>query len=264
MKFPVATKHLVLGVDFSGAIQAGEKIWVSRANFDGEKLVFDFLERAADLPGGRENREEALSALRNWISGHEGAACGLDFPFSLQKEALGEENYATWLEKFAARYPDSQALRDSGFDARRETDIAAKTPFSPLNLRLYRQTYHGIGEVLAPLRASGARVLPFDTPENQKLWLLEICPASLLKREKLYLSYKGKSYSQHQNRAIIAREMASRVPFEWSAATEKRALEDSEGDALDAVLAAICTFNALKKANFEASETEKLEGKVYF
>ena len=57
----------ILGVDFSGAVQAGQKIWVSRAHFDGEKLCFDFLERAADLPGGSPNRNDALDALRSWI-----------------------------------------------------------------------------------------------------------------------------------------------------------------------------------------------------
>lgn len=256
----------ILGVDFSGSVRAGEKIWVSRAQFDGEILRFDFLERATNLSGGSENRDAALFALRNWISGHDSAVCGLDFPFALQQEALGEESYASWLGNFVARYPDSQSLKVSGFESRRGCELVAKVPFSPLNLRLYRQTYHGIGEVLVPLRASGACVLPFDAPIPHKIWLLEICPASLLKREKLYLSYKGKSDLQRQNRETIAREMASRTPFHWSVQMEKRALEDVEGDALDAVLAAICTLNALKKPqNLTAqSEIQSKEGRVYF
>ncbi|PQV64700.1 hypothetical protein B1R32_104199 [Abditibacterium utsteinense] len=247
-------------------MEAGQKIWVSRAQFDGEKLSFDFLERAADLPGGNSSRDAALCALRDWIVRHEGAACGLDFPFALQQEALGEEDYATWLRNFPRRYADSQKMKESGFEARRACELVAKVPFSPLNLRLYRQTYHGIAEVLAPLRECGARVLPFDAPIPQKIWLLEICPASLLKREKLYLSYKGKSDLQRQNREIIAREMATRTPFAWSEKMEKRALEDTEGDALDAVLAAICTFNALRKPETLAAqnELEKREGRVYF
>lgn len=260
------TGPTILGVDFSGAVHAGEKIWVSRAQFDGKMLRFDFLGRAADLPGGSPDRTEAISALRNWISIHQGAACGLDFPFALQKEALVESDYATWLQNFVSRYPNSQKMKESGFGARRATDIAAKTPFSPLNLRLYRQTYHGIGEVLAPLRASGACVLPFDAPISQKIWLLEICPASLLKAEKLYLSYKGKSDLQRRNREIIAREMAARTPFEWNLEMEKRAIDDTEGDALDAILAAICTFNALQKPGSltARSELESKEGRVYF
>ncbi len=256
----------ILGVDFSGAIQAGEKIWVSRAHFDGETLVFDFLERAADLPGGSSNRDDALLALRNWISTHKGAVCGLDFPFALEKAALGDQNYANWLENFAARYPDSQKLKASGFEARRGCELVAKVPFSPLNLRLYRQTYHGIADILAPLRAAGARVLPFDAPENGAIWLLEICPASLLKREKLYLSYKGKSALQRGNREFIAREMANRIPFSLSESMQNRALDDTEGDALDAILAAICTFKALRKPETLAaqSEIERQEGRVYF
>ena len=256
--------NVILGVDFSGAILAGEKIWVSRAQFDGEKLIFDFLGRAADLPDGTSERDGALSALRNWISSHRNATCGLDFPFSIAKNAIAEKNYATWLTNFAARFPDAEALRDGASHGKRATDFAAKTPFSPLNLRLYRQTYYGIRDVLAPLHASGACILPFDEPQNGKLWLLEICPASLLKRENLYLSYKGKSDAQRQNREIIAHEMAIRVPFSWSDEMQTRALDDTEGDALDAILAAICVQNALKTANFSANEVEKFEGKVYF
>jgi hypothetical protein len=262
----VVNLKTILGVDFSGAALAGEKIWVSRAIFDGATLRFDFLERAADLPYGASEREAAISALRHWVSSHSGAICGLDFPFSLEKSALSEQNYADWLQNFAARFPDAETLQNSGSDARRECDIAAKTPFSPLNLRLYRQTYYGIRDVLAPLRASGARVLPFDEPLNDAIWLLEICPASLLKREKLYLSYKGKSDSQRQNRETILHEMASRAHFELPAEMQKRVLQDAEGDALDAILAAICPHRALmapQKLRAQ-NETEKLEGRVYF
>lgn len=256
----------ILGVDFSGAAQAGEKIWVSRAHFDGGKLVFDFLERAADLPGGSSERDHALSALRAWISLQTGAACGLDFPFALQKEALEGDSYATWLEKFTARYPDSAALKASGFEARRGCELVAKVPFSPLNLRLYRQTFHGIADVLAPLRAQGARVLPFDTPDAGQIWLLEICPASLLKRERLYLSYKGKSASQRENRRNIVGEMAARAPFSLPIEMENRAVEDTEGDALDAILAAVCTFRALQRPEslLARREIHRLEGRVYF
>ena len=254
----------ILGVDFSGAALAGEKIWVSRCHFDGETLNFDGLERAADLPSGSAERDGALAALRSWILSHESAACGLDFPFSLAREAIEDPDYASWLENFAARFPDAESLREGASHQKRVTDFAAKVPFAPLNLRLFRQTYYGIRDVLAPLHASGACILPFDAPQNNRLWLLEICPASLLKREKLYLSYKGHSAAQRQNREIIAREMQSRTPFRWIDAMKTRALDDTQGDALDAILAAICVHNALQTADFGANEVEKFEGKVYF
>lgn len=260
------TQRTILGVDFSGAILAGEKIWVSRARWDGKALIFDTLENATQLPGGAPERDTALPALRGWIEGHENAACGLDFPFSLEHEELGGEDYAAWLSKVPERFDDPETFRTSYAGARRRTDIAAKTPFSPLNHRLFRQTYYGIREVLAPLQASGAQILPLDAPRDGALWLLEICPASLLKKEGLYLSYKGKSASQRANRETIAHEMALRTPFSWSEELQERALADTEGDALDAVLAAICTHRALQAPDKLAArdEIEKLEGRVYF
>jgi hypothetical protein len=259
-------RSTLLGIDFSGAALAGEKIWVSRAVIEKGALHFDFLERASNLPEGAPERETALTALLTWIKSQQGARCGFDFPFSLVREAIPDASYGAWLKNFSTRYPTAEDLKSCGYGEKRATDIAAKTPFSPLNLRLYRQTYYGIRDVLAPLYESGACILPFDEPDPHHTWLLEICPASLLKREKLYLSYKGKSAAQRLNRETIAQEMGSRTLFSWDERLKEKALGDPEGDALDAVLSAICVFNALQKADeLKAhSETDLFEGKVYF
>jgi len=134
-----------------------------------------------------------------------------------------------------------------------------------------RQTFHGLRDVVLPLVESGAIALPFDELpfdeiENENLWLLEICPASLLKKQKLYLSYKGKSISQRENREIILRQMQQRVGLKISEEISERVFDDTEGDALDAVLAAVCTFRAMQNPeNLRArSEREKFEGRVYF
>jgi hypothetical protein len=256
----------ILGVDFSGATLAGEKIWVAHATTDNDVLHFDFLERAANLPGGAPERERALAALRAYISQYADPKCGFDFPFSLSRDAITDPDYKTWLGNFAVRFSSAEALKVSTEDKRRDCDIRAKTPFSPLNLRLYRQTYYGIRDVLAPLQVAGARILPFDMPGEGHTQLLEVCPASLLKQERLYLSYKGKSATQRQNRATIANELARRTPFSWSDELKARSLDDSEGDALDAILSAVCVHNALKKPEelSARTEVERFEGKVYF
>lgn len=269
----MSVQRSILGVDFSGAVLAGEKIWVSRAHWDGKALAFDTLENAIDLPGSAAERDVALPALRQWIGGHTHTACGFDFPFSLEYHEIGDQNYFTWLAKMPERFNDPETFRAAYAGQRRRTDIAAKTPFSPLNHRLFRQTYYGIREVLAPLRASGAQILPFEEPRNGALWLMEICPASLLKKEGLYLSYKGKSASQRENREIIASEMALRTPFlfseppfSFSERMRERIIDDTEGDALDAVLAAICTHRALQVPEQVTArdDIEKKEGKVYY
>ena len=96
-------------------------------------------------------------------------------------------------------------------------------------------------------------------------WLLEICPASLLKKHKLYFSYKGKSDAQRANRERILNESQARFALEMPGKIRQSALDDTEGDALDAILSAVCVQGALQKNEWTPrSESEKLEGKVYY
>ena len=259
------TTRPILGVDFSGAALAGDKIWIARAHFQNENLVFDELLPARDLPGGAPARDAALAALAKYIRDLEAPVCGFDFPFSLQHGELDRASWRDWVASLPARFSDADAFREAYAGAKRATDVAAKTPFSPLNLRLYRQTYYGIARVVAPLLRTGALALPFDEPTSGAAWLLEICPASLLKREKLYFSYKGKSAAQRENRERILGECQTRFKLKISDAMQQIAFADSEGDALDAILSAVCVLNALSENNFAPQDaTEKLEGRVYF
>ena len=258
------TNRPILGIDFSGAALAGTKIWIARAQLENEKLVFAELTSAADLPGGAPERDAALQALTRYIRKLDAPICGFDFPFSLQKDELDRENWRDWVASLPERYADADALRAAYAGAKRETDIKAKTPFAPLNLRLYRQTYYGIARVLAPLLRIGALALPFDEPGAQAPWLLEICPASLLKKHKLYFSYKGKSEAQRENRARILSECRAKFGLEMPDTIQQSALDDAEGDALDAILSAVCVVRALQKNNWAPqNETEGLEGRVY-
>lgn len=255
----------IFGADFSGARLAGEKIWLARAHFDGEKLRIEHLWRADELPGSGLEREIAMKALVRVLGAEPGAVAGLDFPFSLARESLGEISYADFL-KSSADYADADAFKNAFVDARRRTDRDGKTPFTPLNHRLYRQTFHGIRDVLRPLVELGAQVLPMMEAQPNALWLVEICPASTLKKEKLYLSYKGKSDLQRANRETILREIKSRFGVETDAAMEKRMVDDTEGDALDAVLAALGTLRGLQQRDdLKARDAiDSLEGRVYF
>lgn len=255
----------IIGVDFSGAALAGRKIWVSRASLENDVLHFHELTRGADLPGASEERAQVLLALINWITTFEAPVCGFDFPFALQAASIGDD-WRTWLKNEVAPVEEADHFREKFPDARRQCDIDAKTPFSPLNKRLYRQTFYGLRDVIRPLLERGAIALPFDEPRPGATWLLEICPASLLKKEKLYVSYKGRSEAQRTNRETIWDEMTGRTPFEASAEAKQVMLDDFEGDALDAILAAVCVQRVLPfPNNFAARDNlEKIEGRVYF
>jgi len=258
-------ERTIWGVDFSGAKLAGEKIWRAQARLQGDELLVEQLLRADELPDSALERDLALTALVRVLGEDANAVAGLDFPFSLAREVLGETSYADFLTQ-SADYVDADAFKEAYSDARRRTDIEGKTPFSPLNHRLYRQTFYGIRDVLRPLVAQGARVLPMMNTAPDALWLLEICPASTLKLEKLYLSYKGKSDVQRENRATILREIQTRFGVRTDEAMDARMIADTEGDALDAVLAALGTSRGLR--NLESLKArdalDEVEGRVYF
>lgn len=259
------TTRPILGIDFSGAALAGEKIWVAHAQIENETLVVHSLQSAANLRAGAPERDAALLALVNYIQSFEAPICGFDFPFSLRADELDAANWRDWALSLSECFADADAFRAAYAGAKRETDIKAKTPFAPLNLRLYRQTYYGIAHVLAPLLRTEAVALPFDSPPTEATWLLEICPASLLKKHKLYFSYKGKSNEQRENRERILSECQARFALEVPAPLAQLALENSEGDALDATLSAVCVARALEKNSWAPrDETERLEGRVYF
>ena len=259
------TNRPIIGIDFSGAARAGEKIWVAHAQFDSEKLVIHELQSAANLPDGAPERDAALNALTTWLLSFEAPICGFDFPFSLQSDELDRPNWRDWVLSLAQRFGNADDFRAAYAGAKRETDTNARTPFAPLNLRLYRQTYYGIAHVLAPLLRAGALALPFDSPQPGAPWLLEICPASLLKKHKLYFSYKGKSAAQRENRERILNECQSKFALGVAAPLAQIAFEDGEGDALDAILSALCVVRALEKNDWAPrSEIESREGRVYF
>jgi hypothetical protein len=252
----------IIGVDFSGATLAGEKIWVAETYIEGDSLKVCRLERAADLPRSSPARKDALPALVQWLQTFKDARVGFDFPFALQKSNLkSNQSWRDWVLSLPLQFANADEFRDAYPDDKRKADIEAKTPFSPLNLRLYRQTFHGLRDVIAPLLAGGAKAAPFEEV-GEGLTLLEICPASLLKREKLYLSYKGKSELQMLNREAIVSSISERYHLTISDDIRLKAVENTEGDALDAILSAVCVFK--NKDLTPKSTLDKFEGHIYF
>jgi hypothetical protein len=147
------------------------------------------------------------------------------------------------------------------------TDLESHTPFCPYNLRVYRQSFFGIRDLLLPLVCDRkACVLPMQTPVPGRPLLLEICPASLLKRENLYSPYKGKSRRHRVARMRILRWIAKTGTLSLPAEVQSRALHNSEGDALDSILAAFTLLRVLKNTSGLAvanNSAYAVEGHVY-
>lgn len=261
----------VYGVDFSGAKHAGRTIWIAGGEVQDNALRIEDCRPAASLPASGKDRDIALAALRTFILEQTPCAVGCDFPFSLPREIVSQPSWQEFAREFAIDHPTPEAFkrwgleRGGGRELRRATDRDARTPFSAYNLRLYRQTYFGIRDLLAPLVATGqVSVLPMQPPVPGRTWLLEICPASTLKSLDLYVPYKRTETSAVREGLLT--KLAQDVRVVVSDAVREVVVRDHKGDALDSVIAAITTWRVLPEASQLRCEDGRLaaiEGYVF-
>lgn len=261
----------ILGVDFSGASDAGRKIWVAEGRLDGNGAL-DVLTcvAAIDLPGGGKAPAQAVPALARHIAGLGVARVGCDFPFSLPRNLVGARSWRSFAIRYAADFVDADTFRSlmrtrhNAAEHKRMTDRIAKTPFNSYNLRLYRQTWWGISGLLRPLIANrAASVRPQQKLLPGKPTLIEVCAACTLKSIDLYPPYKGKEAAHRKARQRILDHLIDRGALVAPAKPMHRVLLHNEGgDALDAVIGAVATARAdLSK---EPDAYQRLEGRVYY
>jgi hypothetical protein len=259
----------VVGVDFSGAADAGRRIWLSTGTLGDQGLRVGSCTPAERLPGSAPDRAPCLQALRAFLRCLGSAIVGLDFPFGLPRSLVDEPSWSEFVLGFPGRFPDLTAFqahcRRGGRELRRRTDCEARTPFSPYNLRLFRQTYYGIREVLHPLVGEGsARVRPMQPGLPGRPQLVEICPASTLKMLEVYRPYKGGKPGHCQARRTILRTLEVRGMRLGSKALRRVVLADAAGDALDSVCAAFAAWKAATSPLPEPMDEDyALEGYVY-
>lgn len=233
----------VYGVDFSGARDAGRRIWLAEGPVGDGRLRIEHCYPAEELPGSGRDRAAALGALRRLVAAAPRAAFGLDFPFGLPRPLLeGAESWEAFVLSFPGNYPGADAFRQRcrarhpPGELKRETDRETKTPFAPYNLRLYRQTYYGIRQVLYPLVRDGAAcVLPMHARCPGRAWVLEICPASTLKWAGLPAQqYKARTVEGRRTREAILAGIEARGGIQSTAEDA----EDAEKSCSIAFLAA--------------------------
>ena len=262
----------ILGVDFSGAQDAGNKIWIARCVSKGEALLIEKCFRIRDLPNSGTDLKSCLPALMNLVESEANAAFGFDFPFGVPSRLIKERSWEEFVLEFPKKHKSPEAFRQTcregskGQELKRQTDIESRTPFSPYNLRIYKQTYYGIREVLNPLVKSGlVCVLPMQRSVRGKPWLLEVCPASTLRKLGLNgFPYKGRAKIHERNRHYILEQVKEAVPVELDYPDiEGKIIADKGGDALDSVIAALAVFDTLNN-NREPTQPEyPIEGYVY-
>jgi len=269
------TSHIryVHGVDFSGAEDAGKSIWIATGIIKGKTLEIEEIRPAKELPLSGRKREECLSALVDFISQEKGAIIGMDFPFGLPAPLVKEDNWESFVLSFTNRFSHPEEFKEKCFSGAnnkelpRTTDKEKHTPFSPYNLRLYRQTYYGIHDLINPLvRDHLAYFLPMQTPCPDKALIIEICPAATLKKERLYFRYKGKDRMHYYNRLLILKRLKVAGLGITRLDLRSKVLKDSNGDALDSLIGAFAAFRALDNlvpSEYAQKDDYKKEGYVY-
>ncbi|WP_406656305.1 hypothetical protein V7O62_10645 [Methanolobus sp. ZRKC2] len=247
-------KHRIYGVDFSGSKTACNKIWISEAIIEKSTLHILRCYPIKDIVSGKKkDRDSCLLALRSLISSSPDGVFGMDFPFSLPKELLFTDDWESFVSGFAESYTSPEQFRNKmrelthKKELKRLTDTEVKAPFCVYNLRLYRQTYFGIRDVLLPLfKERSACMIPMQEPVGGKPWLMEICPASTLKKEGLYISYKGKSGREKEARKHILEKM-EKLGISVTTEVKNSMLNNEDGDALDSMLAAFAASKAIPR-----------------
>lgn len=266
----MSLRSRVAGVDFSGAREAGKNIWIAAGDVTASGVRIDSLHRAADLPGGAKEFSPAIDALVAHVATLSDHIIGFDFPFSLPANLIEQPTWLSFVRSFAAAYAEPEGFREhcrsitGGKEHKRKTDTEARVPWCAYNLRLYRQTWAGIRHVLFPLvKNNRVRVIPMQSEQAGKPLVAEICPASLLKREGLYNPYKGRGPEPRAAREDIVRTLTRRkllAPLRGN--LRSSVLDNSGGDALDAVLSALAAARidtALPRNTYD-----RMESRVYF
>ncbi|ADI74977.1 conserved hypothetical protein [Methanohalobium evestigatum Z-7303] len=244
----------VYGVDFSGAKNACKKIWISEGVIQDNNLLINNCWQISDFLDNnqKKDRYSCHTVLKDFIAENINVVFGLDVPFGVPETIMDGYDWKYYTKNFAYMFNSPEGFRNSclrktGFkELKRNTDIDKKAPFCVYNLRLYKQTFYGIRDIIYPLiRENQVSIPPMESLNNEKSWLIEICPACTLKQKQLYIPYKGKTEKEQKSRMKIVEYFNSR--FNLSPKVKESAIKDKEGDALDSVIATIATYNALDK-----------------
>jgi hypothetical protein len=265
----------IIGIDFSGAEKAGDAIWIAEGRIEGQRVRIESCGPASDIAASGPERARCLPALVAFIAGQGDAIIGCDFPFSLPAAMIEASTWRAFAMQFGDRFACAEDFladcrrRGNGREIRRACDRESRVPFAAYNLRIYRQTYHGIRDVLAPLlRNSSAVVLPMQRPRPDRPWVIETCPASTLKHAGLYPSYKGRGEAARDaRRQIVNGLIRRRLLAPISRSLRRLAIENQGGDALDSMVAAAATGRAYRTGVFKdmlPNRYELVEGRVYF
>ena len=106
---------------------------------------------------------------------------------------------------------------------------------APMNLRVFKQTWTVVRDLLVPLADQGVCIAPLHRTDSSVV-VTEGCPASVLHaRDESPRGYKGDSANHRQRREELC-DRAKGWGIRISQADREAAVADTQGDVLDALL----------------------------
>jgi len=90
----------IYGIDFSGAQDAGKKIWIAEGVVKGDSLLIEDCFRARDLQDSGNELDICLPALKDFIKENQDEAFGLDIPFGLPGVLVEQERWKEFIITF--------------------------------------------------------------------------------------------------------------------------------------------------------------------
>lgn len=251
------TRGTVIGLCWSGKEGAGNRIVAAKVALEPERARLTRLWRPfTDAPGRRDVRERFAPWLAEELRWAEGRlVVGMDFALSLAEThlrqlgmlrqalkgpgALGKALEERFLTEAADFTQGGARLRaEVGRDRARVTDHYRAELHPPTAARVHRRTFFG----LVTLARVTAAVPPWDPPRAGVPTVVEVRPhhvARTLCGVGPHRDDPRDGSSRASTRAAILRTLraASRLEFELELAAP--IVQDTEGDHLDAVLAAV-------------------------
>ena len=245
-------KSPIHGVDFSGAQEKNgknPKIWIASWHPEAEEIELDC--------GGDGAGFDRCGLAHKIIAGS--GTWVIDFPFGPPSLLASAAGWATWSQYvgWCRSNSDPEVLwkelqaKHGEWREKRTIDLQRKTTMFPFNLRLYKQTIRGAGDVLGRLDQAGrenVRVLPFHefaSAQNGLSVVLEGFPGwTLMENDLPSKGYKGKDRNSKKERRRIVDALCERgIPI--SERDRDTAICDAEGDAVDALV----LLHAARKAS---------------
>lgn len=259
----------ILGVDFSGARDAGEKIWLTVCIERGGELHVKSSGSAA-AQFGSSSRDDALNGVRRAIERAD--IVGMDFPFGLPAAVHEFDDWRAVCKWVAHSVADPDALQEHCVEQaraatdgeqsylRRETD-EPHGALSPYHWFVAAQTFYGIRDVLWPLINDGSITVP-PMGDGDGTPVCEVYPAGTLQDIGLPADrYKDDTDESRQRRETIV-EGLQLTPLSMHG-IEEHLVEDVGGDAIDSVLAALAAWRASRVEFSPDGPWDPVEGQIY-